>query len=194
MGKGAKIGIGVAVLLAIVGVVFLGIYWGTYNSLVQKRNAVTKAWGDVEVAYQRRLNTIPNFVEVARFSVDFQLKLATEYAKCREGITEAAKSGEPEKLQEAANKGLAALQIAVRHEAVPEAKVDQLDQLNAEIESIERVIGHERTAFNDAVRNYNNGIQTIPGIWWAQKWGHSPMKSFEAEEGAEKAPKVELNL
>lgn len=181
------------VLVAIVVLSFVGFYFGVYNGMVVRKNQVDKAWADVESAYQRRLDTIPKFAEVAKFSTKFQLELQLKYAEAREGLRNAATSGDPNKLVQAGNNGFTALVIAVRQEAVPEAKVDQLTELNAEIENIERVINHERVAFNEAVRDYNNVIQQVPGNWFASGWGFFSKEPFSAEPGAEKSPKLNLS-
>lgn len=74
-------------LLVIVGIIVIAILavMGTYNSLVQKDVAVEKAWGNVQSAYQRRLDLIPNLVETVKFEEDTQTKIAA----LRSGITSA---------------------------------------------------------------------------------------------------------
>ncbi len=186
----------VVVLVVLAGIIFGLMAMGTYNGAIEKKNSAIKAWDDVEAAYQRRLDTIPKFAKNAQFSADFQKKLALDYAKAREGIKEAAGSISPEALQKAANEKFNGLMIAVRQEAVVEAKLDQLTELNAEIENIERVINHERKAYNDGVRVYNNAVQTFPGAWFISVFGWSfpAMDGFKSELGAEKSPDYELKV
>lgn len=176
------------VLLVVLALVLA--YFGIRNGIIKSENAVQKSWGDVEAAYQRRLDSIPKHAQTAQFSADFQRKLQQDYVQGREGIKNAAATGDPEALQKAANDGYQALVIAVRAEAVPEAKLDQLTELNAEIESIERSINHERKAFDDAVNEYNDKVRTAPGSWF----GFAPKKPFAAEAGAEKSPEYKLDL
>lgn len=191
-----KKGIIIGVVIALLGVIFGGIVWGTYNDLVSKQNAVDKAWGDVQAAYQRRLDTIPKFAQNAQFSAQFQTKLATEYAKAREGVKAAATTEQPDALQVAAQQGFEGLMIAVRSEAVVEAKTDQLTELNAEIENVERVVNHERIAFNEAVRSNNDTVRKVPNsafISWFG-WDFQKSASFQAAPGAEKSPTYELKM
>ncbi len=182
-------------LVVIVGILCLALM-GTYNSGGSKRNAAIKAWDDVEAAYQRRLDTIPKFAKTAQFSVQFQLKLAKDYAQAREGIKNAATSGNPETLQKNADNAFKGLMSAVRQEAVPEAKTAQLTELNAEIESIERVVNHERKIFNDVVKTNNDAIQSVPNKWFISwfGWNFQLMKGFTAQPGAEKSPDLDLKL
>jgi len=188
MSKGAIAGIVVAIVV-IFGLSLVGMY----NGMVADRNQATKTWADVEAAYQRRLDVIPKFVETAKFSVKFQQDLAIEYAKAREGVATAAQAKNPTNLQEAANQSLAGLVIKVRQEAAVEAKTDQITELNAQIETIERTINHERVAYNEAARVFNTRIQTIPGVWFASMWNFKALESFKSEPGAEKSPDLNLD-
>ncbi len=186
----------VIVLVVLAGIIFGSMAMGTYNGAIEKKNGAIKAWNDVEAVYQRRLDTIPKFAKNAQFSADFQIKLATEYAKAREGVRDAAATGKPEVLQTVANNTLNGLTIAVRQEAAIEAKTDQLSELNAEIENIERVINHERVAYNDTVKAYNNAVQTVPGAWFISwfGWDFPSMEGFNAQPGAEKSPDYDLKI
>lgn len=184
---GKWIALGVVVMLAFIA-------WGNYNGLVRAGNAVDKAWSDVEAVYQRRLNTIPKFVKTAQFSADFQIRLQREYVQGREGIKSAAATGDPAALQKAANDAYGALVIAVRAEAVPQAKTEQLTELNAQVESVERAVNHELKAFNGAVMNNNNKVQTFPGNVFAAIFGFRTREGFKAEPGAEKSPDFDLKL
>ena len=194
-----KKGIIVAVIILVLGLIFGGMVGGTYSGLVEKRNdAKITAWGNVQAAYQRRLDTIPKFAKNAQFSSEFQIKLATDYAKAREGFQEAATSGAPEKLLATANSGFSGLMVAVRAEASVEAKIDQLTELNAEIENVERVINHERSAYNEKVSVYMTTTQQPLGATFISWFGWSktfpPMEAFKAQEGAEKSPDYDLKL
>lgn len=196
MGKKGSILVGVIVAVLSVIFIFGLVAWGKYNSLVSGRNAAIKSLADVEAAYQRRLDTIPKFAKTAQFSAQFQLKLIKEYAQAREGLKNAATSGNPDILQKAAEKAFGGLMIAVRQEAVPQAKTDQLTELNAGIENVERVINHERDAYNEAVMNFGNSIQSAGGKFLIGLfgWQFEPMKSFTAQPGAEKSPNYDLKL
>jgi hypothetical protein len=102
--------------LIVVGIValILGLWvWGSYNGLIRAENSIDNALGNVEAAYQRRLDTIPKFAKNAQFSVDFQVKLQEKYVQGREGVKTAAASG-PAALQKAANDAFGGLMIAVR--------------------------------------------------------------------------------
>lgn len=182
--------IGLGVFALVVG----GCVWGSYNGMVTGRNSADEAWGNIEAAYQRRLDTIPNFAKNAKFSADFQLRLATKYAEARQSVKDAAATRDPNTLQRAADSAREALVIAITAEAVPEAKVDQLTELNAQIENVERVINHERTAYNKVCKNYRDKVQTLPGNMVAGTFGFSASYCdiFKAAEGADRSPDYDL--
>ena len=185
MGKWIVIG------LFLVAVIFV---WGSYAGLVGARNTVDKKIGDVGTVEQFRLDTIPKFVKTAQFSADFQVRLQREYMQGREGINSALATGNAGALQKAANDAFGAMMISVRAEAVPQAKTDQLTELNAQVENAERVVRHERQAYNTAVLDYNNKVQIPQSNLIALLFGFQTREFFKAEPGAEKSPDFNLNL
>lgn len=175
----------VVIAIAVLGIL-IGI--GIRNSIIVKGNAIDKAWADVQSAYQRRLDVLPKFAENAKFSAKFQKDLAIGYAEARKDL--GAPSGvKPDSFASLADQGFKSLVVRVQQEAVPEAKLDQLTELNAQIENIERVIEHQRDAFNAAVQDYNNQVKTVPGCWF----GFSPRQGFQAQPGAENSPDLHMN-
>jgi LemA protein len=76
-------------------------------------------------------------------------------------------------------------------ENYPELKTNQaFSELRVELEGCENRISVERMKYNDAVKDFNASIKKIPGSLFA--WGYKDAAYFEAEAGAEKAPKVEF--
>jgi len=190
MDKENKLIIGIAAVFAVI-VVLLAIN-GMFNGMIEKRNAVDKSWGDVQTSYQARLDTIPKFVETAKFSIDFQKKLAIDYAAAREKLSNPGPKDDLASYQTTADNNFDALVINVRQEAVPEAKLDQLTELNSEIDSAERVIRHQRDAYNQRVKEYNDATQFFPNSWFAGMWKFEARKYFEADKEASKSPEVKL--
>lgn len=183
----------IGLTIVIISILIVGaVVGGTYNGMVTSGNEVDRAWSNVEAVYQRRVDTIPAFVETAKFSVEFQLELQELVAEARTNISNTATAMNPDQLESVANSEFNILMAHVVAEAVPEAKTEQITELNAEIDNVERLIFHERDVFNTAVRNYNNMIETIPGAWFASSWGHTTKQGFKAEPGADEFP--DLNL
>lgn len=184
------------IAVAVVVVVFLGFILfkiGVHNNLIGNKNAVDQATGNVEAAYQRRFDVLPKFADDAKFSVKFQESLAVKVAQAREQMGGLAGQMKPDSFAATANKVMAPIVAYMRTEAAVEAKTDQITELNAQIENVERVINHERTAYNAAVFAYNNSIQQWPGSVWATGWGFTSKETFKAEAGAEKSPDLHMN-
>jgi len=193
--KGLLITLGaVGLLVLIVG----GCTLGSYNGLVSADNEVEKSWGNVQSAYQQRMDTLPKFAKTAKLSAEFQIALQERYVKARNTVNTAAQSGDPSKLENVANAQFESMRsfITIQVEAVPEAKTQQLTELNAQIESVERVIKHERDAYNQSVKNYKDKARKFPGGVVAGMFGFdaNKYKIFEASKDAQTSPELDLDL
>lgn len=181
------------VLIAILAIIFITIMWAisAYNSLVQKDVATEKAWGNVQTAYQRRVDLIPNLVETVKGVVKFEQDTQTQIAALRSGITNART---PEELQTAGanvNSYLQGLNINV--EAYPDLKSNaNFLALQDELAGTENRIKFERDNFNEAVQNYKTSVRKFPTNLIAGMYGFALDKwnMFAAQEGAENAPQV----
>ncbi len=81
--------------------------------------------------------------------------------------------------------------LLVVSENYPNLKANQaFADLRVTLEGTENRISVERMRYNDLSREFNKSIQMFPGNLLAG--GMTPMPYFEAEAGAEKAPKVEF--
>jgi LemA protein len=188
------VAIAILCIIGLIALMFGVMVVSAGNDIVGKRNAVDQSWSNVEAAYQRRLDTIPKFAQVAKFSAEFQINLTVRYAEARSRITEAGYTKNVTELQEVADSEMRGLTIMIQQEAVPEAKTDQLTELNSEIDTVERTILHERGVFNTAVMNYNNAIQMVPGSWFNSMlgWNYQPRVGFSAQPGADQSPDIDL--
>ena len=182
-------------IIALVLLIIFGMYISIHNGIITADNEVDRTWGNVQSAYQKRLDTIPNFVETAEFSAEFQIEIQRVVAEARSNVSNFNNDINPTELQAAAEAEYNTIYARVTAEAVPEAKTDQLTELNDAIYSTETVIKHERDAFNLAVRDFNNAIKTIPGVWFAPGMGYTEKYDmFKAEEGAEQGIDIDLDL
>ena len=187
---------------AIVLVVFL-IYRsisGSYNTMVQKDEEVKGQWGNVENVYQRRADLIPNLVSTVKGYANFEQKTLTDVIEARSKATQVKIS--PENLNAESLKNFQAAQgelssalsrLMVVVEQYPNLKANQnfLD-LQAQLEGTENRITVERRRFNELAQGYNTYIRQFPKNIWASLFGFEKKAYFEAEEGSEKAPKVDF--
>ncbi len=183
---------GIVVLIAIV----LG---GTYNGLVASRETVNKATGDLQSAYQRRSDLIPNLVNVVKGSADFEQDTLTQVVEARSKATgvQLPDNATPEQMQafqDAQGELSGALsRLLVTVEAYPNIKsTEAFRDLQVQLEGTENRINVARNDFNNVVRPYNQKVQTFPTNLVAGMFGFKTTPYFEAKEGAQDAPTVDF--
>ena len=186
------------IVLAILGVlaVFAIV---TYNGLIGKDQAVKKAAADVQAAYQKRMDLVGNLVETVKGQANFEKSTLTEVVEARSQASsvqltpEALENPETVKQFEALQgKMMSSLsRLLVTVERYPELRANEgFLRLQDNLTEIENEIKVERRRFNDAVMTYNNTVLRFPGNIFAGPMGFREKVMFAAEEGAEKAPKV----
>lgn len=173
-----------------------------YNTMQAQEEAVFAAWGDVEAAYQRRADLIPNLVEVVKGYAKHEaetLKAVTE-ARARVGSVQVTKEllNNPQafdKFQQAQGQLSGALsRLMVVVEKYPDLKANQnfLDLQN-QLEGTENRINVARVRYNKAVQDFNTSIRTFPNSMTNSLLLHLTRKEpFKAEEGSKVAPKIKF--
>ncbi len=188
--------------LLLLGLVVIAILWvrGIYNRTVEKDEAIAGQWGQVETAYQRRGDLIPNLVNTVKGYAEHERETLTEVIEARAKATSVTINPEninPQAIQQfqAAQDGLSQAlgKLMVVVERYPDLKANQnfLD-LQQQLESTENRIAVERRKFNDATRDYNTFIRKFPSNILAGIFGFETKGYFEAAEGSEVAPTVEF--
>jgi LemA protein len=173
-----------------------------YNTIQQNDETVTAAWGDVEAAYQRRADLIPNLVEVVKGYAAHEKETLTAVVEARAKVGKVQVGADvvsnPEAMAQfqAAQGGLtsALSRLMVVVEQYPDLKANQnfLD-LQHQLEGTENRINVARVRFNDAVRIFNTSIRTFPNNLTNNFILKLPRKEpFKAEAGSEKAPAVKF--
>jgi LemA protein len=173
-----------------------------YNTMQANEEAVTAAWGNVESAYQRRADLIPNLVEVVKGYAKHEadtLKAVTE-ARAKVGTMQVSKEviSNPQnlaKFQQAQGELSGALsRLMVVAEKYPDLKANQnfLD-LQKQLEGTENRINVARERYNKAVQVFNTSIRTFPNSLTNSLLLHLQRKEpFKADEGAKVAPTVKF--
>lgn len=185
-------------LLAIVGLIIGVWYMKVNNNAMGFNQAVEKEWGDVETAYQRRNDLIGNLVETVKGAAAHEQNTLTAVVEARAKATSVQvdpTNMTPEKLaeyQEAQSGVSSALsRLLVTVEAYPQLQANQnFLKLQDELASTENQILTSRNRFNEAVKNYNTYVLTMPNNLVLGKYKERPF--FKSEAGAEKAPNVKF--
>jgi LemA protein len=200
MKKGCLIAL---VVVGFIALVVIGIVsWGTkvYNGMVTMQESVTSQWGNVETAYQRRSDLIPNFVNTVKGAANFEQTTLTQVIEARAKATSvtidptkmtAENMQQFQQAQGQLSSALSRLMVVV--EQYPQLKATQnFRDLQVELEGTENRIAVERRKFNDVARVFNTYIRKFPQNFLAGMFGFQTKPYFEATEGAEKAPEVKF--
>ncbi len=171
-----------------------------YNSMVEKREAVSREWANVESAYQRRADLVPNLVNTVKGQANFEQQTLTQVIEARAKATsvqvDASKLSEEDikKFQAAQDELKGSLsRLLVTVEQYPDLKANQgFMELQAQLEGTENRINTERNRFNESVNDYNAYIGQFPAVLTAKMFGFTPKGYFQAEAGSEKAPTVKF--
>jgi LemA protein len=191
-------------VLIIVGIVIVlaAMFVKPYNKMVQKDEECSKAWANVENAYQRRLDLIPNLVKTVQGAADYEKGTLTEVIEARAKATSV--QVDPSNLteesiakfqaaQDQLSSALSRLMVVV--ERYPELKANEnFLELQAQLEGTENRIAVERGKFNETVNDYNSYIRRFPNNIIAGMFNFDKKGYFKATEGADKAPDVEFNF
>ncbi len=180
------------IVAAAVIVVIGGWAIGSYNSFVDAKQGVDKAWSDVEVQYQRRSDLVPNLVATVQQGANVEREILQNVVEARSAWAQASQAGTREdQIASASSFDSAISRLLVTVEAYPQLKsIEAFAGLSAQLEGTENRIATHRRDFNDAVRVYNGRVQRIPGRLLAGLFGFQPEPFFESDEGTESAPEV----
>lgn len=182
------------IVLAVVVVVGLWLV-SSYNGLVSERAAVQNSWAQVETQYQRRVDLVPNLVSTVKGAANFEQQTFVEVTEARSAFTQAKTVGD--RGQEIAAAGAfdsALSRLLVTVEAYPQLQATEaFRDLMTQLEGTENRISVARKDYNDSVASYNVRVLRFPGRVAAALFGFGPEKSFEAQEGSDKAPVVDFS-
>ena len=187
----------------IAGVVILVIaLWGIsgYNGLVSMDEEVNGKWANVETQYQRRSDLIPNLVNTVKGYAKHESQTLEAVMAARSQATQVKidpSNCTPQQLaayQKAQGDVTTALgKLLAITENYPDLKANQnFLELQSQLEGTENRINVARKDFNDVAKEYNKTIRKFPKNIIAGMCGFEKHNYFEAEAGAEKAPKVEF--
>lgn len=189
-------------IIIILAVVAILVIWAVsvYNGLVTMDENVSGQWANVETQYQRRADLIPNLVNTVKGYATHEKETLEGVVAARSQATQIkvdAADLTPEKLaqyQKAQGAVTSALgKLLAITENYPDLKANQnFLELQAQLEGTENRINVARKNFNDAAQAYNTNIRRFPKNIFAGMFGFDKKAYFEAEEGSEKAPKVEF--
>lgn len=190
------------VLVVFLLIVFTAI--GGYNGLVRSSQAVDAKWADVQAVYQRRADLIPNLVSTVSGAANFEKSTLIAVTDARASVgqmkidpnqapDDPAQLAKYQAAQAQVSSALSRLLVVV--ERYPELKANSnFRDLQAQLEGTENRISVARQDFNGAARAYNTKVQSFPTVLVAGPFGFHPKPYFQADTGAQSAPKVNFDF
>jgi LemA protein len=200
-----KLGLGCVALIVVLAVIVGISMAGTYNRLVALGQEVDKQWANVESAYQRRTDLVPNLVATVQGAAAFEKSTLEAVVQARASvgraqITAPTAPSDPQQLAQfeaaQAQLGAALQRLLVVVERYPELKANQnFRDLQAQLEGTENRINVERIRYNEVAQAYNTALKRFPTNLFASMFGFKPKAYFTAvTPGAERAPQVQFDF
>ena len=188
--------------VVVIAVLVAAFVWvkNVYNQMVVSDENVQAMWSQVENVYQRRADLIPNLVATVKGYAAHESETLESVVAARAKATQVTVDPEnltPEALEQfnAAQGELSSAlgRLLLIQESYPELKANQnFLELQAQLEGTENRIATERMKYNEAAKYFNTGIRQFPDNIVASIFGYEKKGYFEAQAGAETAPKVEF--
>jgi LemA protein len=180
----------------VIGVIGVLIVWviAIYNGLIAMRQRVSQAFADIDVQMKQRHDLIPNLVETVKGYAAHERGTLEAVIQARN--TAAAAQGPAQ--QAAAENMLSGTlrQLFALSESYPDLKANtNFQQLQAQLTDIENKLAAARRFFNNAVQEYNTGIQRFPAALFAAIFGFAPREFFDVGEerkALDQAPQVKF--
>lgn len=189
--------------IAIIAVVAIVILWAisAYNGFISKEENVSNTWANIETAYQRRADLIPQLVNTVKGYASHEKSTLDAVVEARTKATQISidtndlSEENLRKFQNAQNAvGSALSRLIAISESYPDLKASEnFSELQAQLEGTENRIAEARKRFNATVKEYNISIRRFPNNILSGMFGFERKAEFRSAEDAEKAPEVNFD-
>ena len=197
-----RAGIATIIVLALV-VLVGGTCIGSYNRLVRLDQAAGAQWAQVENAYQRRADLVPNLVATVKGAAQFERDTLTAVTEARAKVGQVQLPADLTKNPQAFQQfqaaqdqlGSALGRLIAVSEAYPNLTATQnFRDLQAQLEGTENRISVERMRYNESARDFDTARATFPTSIVASIFGgkFTERQYFAAKPGSDVAPKVQF--
>jgi LemA protein len=173
-------------------VLVLAILVGSYNGLVDRETRVDQTVADLEVQLQRRFDLIPNLVSAVEAALEQERDIIEAVTEARTRYAGAGSADDRVAAGAALEGALSRLLVVI--ENYPQvASLQNVRDLQVQLEGTENRIAQARRSYNESVTDYNRTIRRFPRSLIAGMFGFEKRTLFEAADGADEAPDVDIN-
>jgi LemA protein len=181
-------------IVLIVLVLLVVFVFAAYNRLVALSQRVNQSFADIDVQLKQRHDLIPNLIETVKGYASHERGTLDDVIKARNSAMNAQG---PAQVAAAENQLSGTLgRLIALSEAYPDLKANaNFQQLQTELSDIENKIAASRRFFNNAVSEYNTGIQQMPAALFAGTFGFTRKDFFdlgETRKDVEAVPQVKF--
>ncbi len=172
-----------------------------YNRLVALRNRVKNGFSQIDVQLTRRHDLIPNLVEAVKGYMAHERGTLEDVVNARNAAVTGLKAAAADPTNPEAMKTLSGAEsqlsgalgrLFALAEAYPELKANEnMMQFQEELSTTENKVAFARQAFNDAVMNFNNAVESFPSSVVAGMFNFEQAEFLEIESPEKReVPKV----
>ncbi len=173
-------------------VLVLALIVGSYNGLIDREARVDQTVADLEVQLQRRFDLIPNLVSAVEAALEQEREIIADVTEARTRYAGAVSSDDKVAAGAALEGALSRLLVVI--ENYPQvASLQNVRDLQVQLEGTENRIAQARRTYNESVTDYNRTIRRFPRSLIAGMFGFDARTLFEAADGADEAPDVDIN-
>lgn len=182
----------VCLVVLVGGLVAFGI--SGFNRLRKSDIGAEEALGGIDVQLTRRAELIPNLVQTVKGYARHEEEVFARVTQARAGVAAAAAGDDvPAKAAADAELSQALVQVNAVAEAYPDLKADRgFRDLQDQLAQTEDQIAFARQYYNDAVRELNTNVTTVPWMFFSGMAGVKERDFYDAPEAHQAAPGVEF--
>ncbi len=172
---------GIVIIVAIVIAVIILLAWiiGMYNSLVQLKNNIKKAWANIDVLLKQRSDELPKLIDTVKGYMRYERKLLEDITHARTALQQATTLGQKAAADNLISSTLKTL-FAVS-EKYPNLKANEnFLKLQERITAMENMLADRREFYNDSVNTYNIRTESFPDLILARMFHFTKEALFEA--------------
>jgi LemA protein len=180
------------ILGALVVIIVLLWFFSYYNKIIRLENRIDESWAQIDVQLKRRADLIPNLLEAVKGYMKHEREVLESVTKARTSVMNA---GTPQESIDSDNMLTGALKtLFAVSENYPDLKANtNFINLQDELSHTENKISYARQHYNESILNYNNTVETFPGVVFAKRMNkiEHPMLEIPVED--RELPKVSFD-